>query len=525
MPGPAKPTSYEEVSYPSYAYPQTYPDHLAVLATLSGMKPPPVHQCRVLELGCGQGGNLVPMAYNLPESQFVGFDLSSQAIAQGQTLISSLGLTNITLTQQDILTVSPDLGQFDYIIVYGIFSWVPEPVREKILTICRQQLAPNGVAYISYNALPGWHMYNIARDIMLYHTEDIDESQARIGGAREALAFLAETVSGQDNLYGQFLQKTNAFLSGMSDGYLYHDFMEETNAPLYFSQFMAQAEQHGLQYLANTEFVSPHTAPDHIVERLMAQTGSIIRTEQYLDFLTNRTFRETALCHADVALQRTLTPAALDGLQVASQVQPVNPDLNIHSDALEEFAGPEAATLSTTHPLTKAALIHLNCVWPQAAPFKALAGEAQGLLGDAAGHSPLSPEITRLATNLMLAYSRRMSLVNFHTHAPSLTLELSEYPIASAVARYQAEANLPVTNLYHHRVTMTQLSRHLLAYLDGSRSRSDLLDIMIQSATQGLLAVSQEGQPVEEPARQRSILAEELEHLLQQLMRAALLVG
>jgi methyltransferase-like protein len=72
---------------------------------------------------------------------------------------------------------------------------------------------------------------------------------------------------------------------------------------------------------------------------------------------------------------------------------------------------------------------------------------------------------------------------------------------------------------------MTQLSRHLLAYLDGSRSRSDLLDIMIQSATQGLLAVSQEGQPVEEPARQRSILAEELAHLLQQLMRAALLVG
>ena len=114
MSGPAKPTSYEDVSYPSYPYPQTYPDHLAVLATLSRLKPPPIDHCRVLELGCGQGGNLIPTAYNLPDSRFVGLDLSDQAIAEGQTRLSSLGLTNINLCQQDILTVSPDLGQSEF---------------------------------------------------------------------------------------------------------------------------------------------------------------------------------------------------------------------------------------------------------------------------------------------------------------------------------------------------------------------------------------------------------------------------
>jgi len=72
-------TSYDEVPYESQSFPQSHPNRLATLGRLFGLSPAPVAQCRVLELGCASGGNLIPMAYHLPESEFVGLDLIRQS--------------------------------------------------------------------------------------------------------------------------------------------------------------------------------------------------------------------------------------------------------------------------------------------------------------------------------------------------------------------------------------------------------------------------------------------------------------
>ena len=147
-------TDYDEVPYPSLSYAQTHPDRLATIATLLGLQPAPVTHCRVLELGCAGGGNLLPMAQGLPGSEFVGLDVSEAQITAGQTLRQALGLNNLTLTQMDILDVPAGLGQFDYIIAHGIYSWVPPQVRDKVLQVCQDHLAPQGVAYVSYNCYP-----------------------------------------------------------------------------------------------------------------------------------------------------------------------------------------------------------------------------------------------------------------------------------------------------------------------------------------------------------------------------------
>lgn len=84
------PESYDEVLYPGYAYRQTHPDRLATMATLFGMTPAPVEGCRVLELGCGEGGNLIPMAFGLPRSQFLGIDLAQRPIQKGQAMVEAL---------------------------------------------------------------------------------------------------------------------------------------------------------------------------------------------------------------------------------------------------------------------------------------------------------------------------------------------------------------------------------------------------------------------------------------------------
>src|SRR5262249_11468180 len=132
-------TAYDAVAYPTPPIPQTHPDRLATLATLFGMTPAPVDNCRVLELGCGDGGNLIAMAVGLPGSAFVGVDRAPTAITQAKEEARTLGLANVEFHCADLLEWTPRQGLFDYVIAHGLFSWVPEAVRLRVLQLCRDQ--------------------------------------------------------------------------------------------------------------------------------------------------------------------------------------------------------------------------------------------------------------------------------------------------------------------------------------------------------------------------------------------------
>ena len=136
MSSPPLRSSYDEVPYPSRPYPQAHPDRLATVATLLGLTPAPADRCRVLELGCGSGGNLIPLALTLPGSTFVGIDLSGEQVAKGCEVIRALGLRNIQLRHLSILDVDDRFGTFDYVICHGVYSWVPAEVQAKILDVC-----------------------------------------------------------------------------------------------------------------------------------------------------------------------------------------------------------------------------------------------------------------------------------------------------------------------------------------------------------------------------------------------------
>ena len=156
-------SSYDQVPYPSYVHAQTHPDRLASIAVLFGITPAQVESARVLELACGQGGNLIPIACSFPKSTCLGIDLSEKQIASGREIIDRLGLPNIELQAESILDFRKEAGTFDYIIAHGVFSWVPGRVRDKILAICGQNLSPRGIAYVNYNTFPGWHRLRESR--------------------------------------------------------------------------------------------------------------------------------------------------------------------------------------------------------------------------------------------------------------------------------------------------------------------------------------------------------------------------
>ena len=185
------PTSYDVIAYPSYTHAQTHPDRLAVTGALFGLKPTAVTRCRVLELGCGNGSNLVPVAFGLPESEFVGIDLAAKPIDQGQQMIAALGLKNVRLLQGSVTEFDDRRGKFDYIIAHGLFSWVPADVRDHIFKLCRQCLSPQGIAFISYNALPGAHLRTMIREMMLFHVRDLPDPAEQVRQAQALAQFLA----------------------------------------------------------------------------------------------------------------------------------------------------------------------------------------------------------------------------------------------------------------------------------------------------------------------------------------------
>jgi SAM-dependent methyltransferase len=124
------------------------------------------------------------MALELAEARFVGIDLSSRQIAEGRSVVERLGLRNLNLRAISIMDVDRRLGNFDYIICHGVYSWVPEPVRDKILAICAESLAPDGIAYVSYNTYPGWRARDDPGADGLPRPADDWGPRARPAGAR-----------------------------------------------------------------------------------------------------------------------------------------------------------------------------------------------------------------------------------------------------------------------------------------------------------------------------------------------------
>ena len=217
--------SYDVTPYAGNPYYHTHPSVLSAYGVLYGLSPATPGYSRVLELGCGDGSNIMPMAYEFPESEFLGIDLSPVQIGIGQKGVDALGLKNIQLKTLSIRNMSAADGRFDYIIAHGVYSWVPEAVRKKILSICRENLSDQGIAYISYNVLPGWQFNQSIRDMILYRTRYIKDPKQRVEAALDLfntmLAGIADGDSAHDVQF-RFFGKTLKSFPDVS-GYLLHE--------------------------------------------------------------------------------------------------------------------------------------------------------------------------------------------------------------------------------------------------------------------------------------------------------------
>lgn len=471
--------AYDATPYPDLSYVNTHPDRLATMAALLGMRPAAVANCRMLEVGSAAGGNLLPMAASLPHSEFVGIDYSARQIEDGQQRVARLGLANVTLHQRNLMDDLSDLGEFDYIVAHGVYSWVTPDVRDGLLRLCKERLRPQGVVYISYNTYPGWHITEIVREAMLFHARNAADPTEKVQKARAMLEIMTEHAT--ENSYGGIFRSYADFLQdglkGSSDAFLLHDELEEVNEPVYFRDFVRHAQQHGLTYLAEVELreVLPHAFKPETQAKLQEVAGNAIDLEQYMDFLRNRMFRQTLLVHDDVPSQRTLRPEPLYSMAVRSQAQAVQPTEEAHA-GMGQFKAKDGATLTTDHPVSQAAMGILAEVYPQAIAFADLLHAARETLPpeQRTPQPGKLPDEVALAANLLRAHGYSNQLAQLHVHQPSFVTEVSERPVALPTARFEAATRTVVTNVWHERVSMQPVQLDLLRALDGTRTRDDL---------------------------------------------------
>jgi SAM-dependent methyltransferase len=508
-------TSYDEVPYEDNPCRSSHPDNLATVAILSGLSPKPVNDCRVLELGCARGGNLIPMAFSLPRSHFVGIDSSPGQINEALDLIGALGLSNIKVESRSILDVDSALGTFDYIVCHGTFSWVSADVQEKILEICARNLAPSGIAYVSYNTYPGWHMVGLVREMMSYHVRRYDRPTERAAQARSLLQFMTTSALAYNPVYGGLLKAELDIIRDRPDAYLLHDHLETVNEPVYFHDFIDRAAAKGLQYVSEVQdsLIVPESLPYLAADGLRQLANDHLEFEQFADFVINRRFRQSVLCHSGAAVRRTVSTEGLDRLHVASRHQ-----------------RPKVAVPFRNGHFLGVALHYLNEIWPRSASFPSLWQVVRKRVETAAtAEAPVGRcEAGDLGSDLRRCYS--LKLVELSTVPSSFVVEISEKPVASRLARLQAAAGNTVTNLRHEANQLGDFGRFVIRHLDGAHDRQAIRGLLSEALKAGRLSVPQTersagGQPVGRERPVEVVLEELVDRCLKKFARFALLVG
>jgi methyltransferase-like protein/protein-L-isoaspartate O-methyltransferase len=519
-------SAYDQVLYPAAVFPQTHPNRLATVAFLRGLQPAPIQRCRVLELGCGVGSNLIAMAFHLPESDFIGLDLARRPIASGQALTTELGLQNIRLHCMDVRQATIEqFGQFDYIIAHGLYSWVPEPVRDSILTVCREMLAPQGVAYVSYNAYPGNHLRDLVRGMMRFHIGCFTDPAEKIGQARGLLKFLAESTPQTDYyvaaIRGQF-ERTKRY----ADEAFFHDDLSEVNQSFYFHEFNSEAERHGLQFVgeASANDLQPGKFNPPVLQRIKELEGApeVVR-EQYKDFIRGSAFRQTLLCHQEVQLAPDILIERIPKLYASCDAVPQEKSGD-RDPAVTLFVRPGGAELETTHPLICAALKFLWSKWPGEVSFEKLLGAAL----DATANQENRPSETDGAATLVMAlaqvYRSGFLHMNFAPH--QLTNVVSQFPSVSRLARFQLEHGESATNQLHVAMNFPEaLSRRLVQLLDGTRDREMLKLELVEFVRTGDGALVENGKVIDDLTEAAVILERRVAEGLESLAREGMLVS
>lgn len=454
---------YDAIAYAAKANAPSHPARLCTVARLLGIDAPAVATARVLEVGCSDGANLLPMAADLPYATFIGCDISPRAVAQARAGAAALRLSNATFVERDLATLADDDTPLDYIVAHGVYSWVPRPVRDALLEVARRRLAPNGILFVSYNVYPGCHVRQAAWDMLHHHVDGIADPREKLAAARELAGILAEPSVAQTQTDG-LLRQELARIATQIDSALFHDDLARPNDPVWFRDFAAHVAAHDLTYLGEAT-LSMMTAAGLTsrVQQLVSGMDRVAR-EQYLDFARLRRFRQSLVCRADAQASPQSLPDRVAAMHAMASMQLVAAVRE--GRAFTQDPTPADPNVRAIRPVLK----WLAELAPRVVPVAQILAHAELSAGaaDTRGARPFGQ---------LLAEAHYGGSVELFAHPPALAAVPGERPVASRIARWQDGP--VITNLRHEPLTLDDpIARALLRALDGTRTHDELAGLL-----------------------------------------------
>jgi SAM-dependent methyltransferase len=490
---------YDELPFTSGVQPRMQPDRLATVASLRGLSPAHPLRCRMLDLACGDGMNVLGCAQAAPESEFLGVDLAEAPVARGSELAAAAGLRNVRIVRGDFTAPDPAWGTFDYVVAHGVYSWVPAAARERLVATVAASLRPGGVACIRYRVKPGSIARDMFRRLMLLHTESAATTDDRVRQALEFLRFLRAARSMPGDPWDDWVRSELDDRLRLPPGHVRHDDLGDVNEPVWYREFAEQAARHGLVCLGDAEWSQDtDVAFSEEVRAAIDRHADPVEREQYRDLLKFRRMRETVLVRRDEAPTGGPRLERIPSLVVSARLRGDEAPPPLGGPGEETFRSHGGGGITAGVPIVRAALRILAASWPQRFPFEGLlrraAVDVAAARGEASSGATAPSDADREGLVRLVTSLHDGGVVELHTHAPSCAREAGERPVASALARVAAQRGARVVTLLQRELEVTDArSLRLVAMLDGTLDRSEILARL--AAAEAPPATPPEGQP------------------------------
>lgn len=451
-------SSFDALPYRHGAVPASHPGRLGAIARLMGQGAAAPDRCRVLELGCGEGMNLLPLAERFPESEFVGVDFSAGQIRTAEEAKAAIGIGNARFVRADLKDFEPEAGTFDYVIAHGVYSWVPDDLKTRLLQLCARALNPRGVAYISYNVHPGWGLLGSLRAIVRGELARVSDPRAHL---KQLLPALHRSFASQDTPYAKLMTEALTEWQELPEELLLHNELEAINDPVTFLDFTEHTSAHGLRYLAEANFASMPL--DHLPVAARAELAGLgldaLRGQQLLDLLGNRQFRASILTPAAFTPAAELQASVVSECAVGLHLRAVEPRIDLTSSAPLRLLGRRNFLLSVEKPAQRAFFAALCEAHPHRIPFVHAITRATEFLRQAG----LPPEVDSglLAAGILKLFT--IDQCDLLLAGGGNWLRPAEAPEASPLMRYQARSGHRVANRWHEIVELDEEDRRWVA--------------------------------------------------------------
>jgi len=382
-------------------------------------------------------------------------------------------LPNCRIVHGDLAALPADLGQFDFIIAHGVFSWVPPAVQQALLDVCRRHLSPQGIAYISFNVQAGWSALQPLRDALIARTAADLPAPARHQQALRVLDALQAEWS------DPALLKEIAYLKTAAPSYLFHEYLADYNTPMAFGEFATQLDAHDLRYVGEA---GPRRAVVELEDAWglipESMAGRWLDAESALDDALGTRFRRALVARADAPCAQPPQASALSELAFYADLA-CDEELDLEQDGEQHFVNPASNSFAVTDAFAKAALIALSSVYPRALIYPDLLAATHAVRHEFGVRGEVDEARFNLAWFTQVLTHGVMLTLPGQTTMAATADEPGNHPRAHALARLQAATpGWVVSGARHVAIDLDAAGRALLQGMDGSRDRAALGEAM-----------------------------------------------